>query len=449
MVGDDRQSTAFLHQVNRGFEQRLEGAQLVVDFDAKRLKDLSMELVLLASGGEVLGGFHQIACPGNAPVFADTGNGVGDFIGPLQFTVQAENPCQIFDGVRRRDISSGQSVALVHPHVQRRIEPGGESARALVELVGANAQVGQQAIDAADAVEAEEVARVPEVFRNQREPFIRQRVGVCIGVLIKPEQATVRVQRIENEAGMTATAERRVHVDSARKLRGTNPCDASVGQNRNVVGAGIHGLILVVGFEVLADFFGEGAEIKIFGVIEDALVVAGLAPEFNLLAEAGYDDLVVSRQLNAGVLEQQGGNVDAAGSVEFDVGGPLHEFALEQLVLAVVPAQPGHLAVHFIPFGLRVNHQAPFKNVAVNDQPIVQHGFQLLSQARRKHQAPFGVDFTRVFSEQIEHDRLEYQNYPRFPTFSHLMTLSPTLWKSFEDGSRDKSIGPRICRILV
>ena len=121
---------------------------------------------------------------------------------------------------------------------------------------------------------------------------------------------------------MTATAKRRVHVDSARKLRGTNPCDASVGQNRNVVGAGIHGLILVVGFEVLADFFGEGAEIKIFGVIEDALVVAGLAPEFNLLAEAGYDDLIIGRQLNAGVLEQQGGNVDAAGSVEFDVGGP-------------------------------------------------------------------------------------------------------------------------------
>ena len=74
-----------------------------------------------------------------------------------------------------------------------------------------------------------------------------------------------------------------------------------------MVGAGIHGLILVVGFEVLADFFGEGAEIKIFGVIEDALVVAGLAPEFNLLAEAGYDDLIVGRQLNAGVLEQQGG----------------------------------------------------------------------------------------------------------------------------------------------
>ena len=77
---------------------------------------------------------------------------------------------------------------------------------------------------------------------------------------------------------MTATAERSVHVDSARKLGGTNPCDASVGQNRNVVGAGIHGLILVVGFEVLADLFGEGAEIKVFSVVEDALVVAGLAP---------------------------------------------------------------------------------------------------------------------------------------------------------------------------
>ena len=106
---------------------------------------------------------------------------------------------------------------------KRRIEAGGESARALVELVGADAQVGQQSIDAAHPIQTEEVACVPEVFRNQREPFIRQRVGVCIGVLIKSEQATVRVQRIENEAGMTATAKRRVHVDSARKLRAPIP----------------------------------------------------------------------------------------------------------------------------------------------------------------------------------------------------------------------------------
>ena len=89
---------------------------------------------------------------------------MGDFIGPLQFAVQAEDPRQIFDGVSRRDISSGQPVALVHSHVQGRIEASGESARALVELVGADAQVGQQSIDAADTVEAEEVARVPEVF---------------------------------------------------------------------------------------------------------------------------------------------------------------------------------------------------------------------------------------------------------------------------------------------
>jgi hypothetical protein len=80
------------------------------------------------------------------------------------------------------------------------------------------------------------------------------------------------------------------------------------------------------------------------------------------------------------------------------MGGALHEFPLEELVFFIVSAQSRHLPIHFVPFRLWVDDQAFFEDVAVDHQAMLEYTVQLLSQPSRKHQTPFGVDFTIVFS---------------------------------------------------
>jgi hypothetical protein len=83
------------------------------------------------------------------------------------------------------------------------------------------------------------------------------------------------------------------------------------------------------------------------------------------------------------------------------MGGSLHEFSLKQLVFFVVAAQAGHLAIHLVPFGLRIDYKASFEDVTIHHETMLEYTAHLLSQTCRKHQAPLGVDFAIVFSEQI------------------------------------------------
>ena len=72
-------------------------------------------------------------------------------------------------------------------------------------------------------------------------------------------------------------------------------------------------------------------------------------------------------------------------------------------MLAVVTAELAHLGVDLVPFGLGVEDQATLEDVAVDHQTVVQHAVQLLAQLGREADAPFGVDPTVVFSEEVEH----------------------------------------------
>jgi hypothetical protein len=63
---------------------------------------------------------------------------------------------------------------------------------------------------------------------------------------------------------------------------------------------------------------------------------------------------------------------------------------------------------------------------------MMNHAVKLLSQFGGEHQTAFGVDATGVFSEQVEHGCISVnQKYAQSPTFSHSLTLSPTLWIKF------------------
>lgn len=65
-----------------------------------------------------------------------------------------------------------------------------------------------------------------------------------------------------------------VYISSVGTSGDTNPLDALVGENGGVVSSLVHGLVVAGGLEVITDFFGEGAEIKVFGVIDDRSVIA-------------------------------------------------------------------------------------------------------------------------------------------------------------------------------
>ena len=88
--------------------------------------------------------------------------------------------------------------ARVHPHVEVAVAAGAEAAFFGVELVGADAEVGEDAVHVLDAMQAQEVGGEAEVLGDELEPRVIRDVVGRVRIAVKPEQASLRSEPIED-----------------------------------------------------------------------------------------------------------------------------------------------------------------------------------------------------------------------------------------------------------
>lgn len=148
-----------------------------------------------------------------------------------------------------------------------------------------------------------EIAHVSKVLGKQREALVLRYVFVDIAVLVHAIDLPVRIQGVEHQTGMAPAAERSIHEYAALLATDAESFKARRCEDWDVVCSGVHESILVGGFDVFADLFGERTEVKIFHVVQHIAVVTVFAPHLDFFTQAGYDDLIVIWQFNPGMLE--------------------------------------------------------------------------------------------------------------------------------------------------
>ena len=112
-------------------------------------------------------------------------------MGLREFAKLTEEPGQLF-GLHAAQQGVGPfGQSGIHPHVEAAVAPGAEAAVLGVELVRADAQVGEDAVHLLHALEAKEVGGEPKVLRDEVEPRVVGDVVGCIGVAIESEQASL------------------------------------------------------------------------------------------------------------------------------------------------------------------------------------------------------------------------------------------------------------------
>ena len=75
---------------------------------------------------------------------------LGDVIGEFFFTVFPDDPCQVFFGIRIYNVFRAHRAVAVHPHVQRSIFFIRKAALRIVDLIGGNSDIKQDAVDLFD-----------------------------------------------------------------------------------------------------------------------------------------------------------------------------------------------------------------------------------------------------------------------------------------------------------
>jgi hypothetical protein len=87
---------------------------------------------------------------------------------------------------------------LVHPHIQVAFEAKGEAAGGFVELVAADAKIGQDTIYGSDFVQPKESSQVAKVVGQEPDAAVVGQVGPCILVLVEGEEFAVRSEPLQN-----------------------------------------------------------------------------------------------------------------------------------------------------------------------------------------------------------------------------------------------------------
>jgi len=108
-------------------------------------------------------------------------------------------------------VGSGNPSVGVHAHVEWAVESDGESALAFIELVRADAEVGQDAVHLFGAVQAKVVFDVAEVRGDEHQVWVLRQVVLGVGILIKGVELTGR-ELVQDGLAMTAAAKGHVNV---------------------------------------------------------------------------------------------------------------------------------------------------------------------------------------------------------------------------------------------
>lgn len=172
------------------------GVQLAVDLDAQRLEGALGGVSPTALGStrhdppeqldQASGGGERLASP-----LGDDGSDDGARVAFL--TELAQDPLQIGRLVGVEHLGGGRPTGLVHPHVQRGIDPIGEPALGLVELQRTHPEVKQCGVHRRDAQGVDDLGELVVDRVDQGDPVgIRSQPlsgeGQCLVVAVDPDQ---------------------------------------------------------------------------------------------------------------------------------------------------------------------------------------------------------------------------------------------------------------------
>src|SRR5687768_655520 len=141
VIGDDRQSRAFLQPLDALSQALFQGGQLVVDGDAQRLEDARDRLETVAARGD--GRFDDLAQPSRRDdgfPLALTHNRARDAAGMSLLPEIPQDPSEDINIGARQPVPC-RLPSGPHPHIQWSVLPVTEAARQIVDLSAGDAEV--------------------------------------------------------------------------------------------------------------------------------------------------------------------------------------------------------------------------------------------------------------------------------------------------------------------
>ena len=217
MVGYHRESSAGGEQFG-GSEQHLaQRVHFVVHFNTQCLKESRHVLFLPLALEKRLHGSQKILRCLYLRLLTCLDERCGYASRVLQFAVDVEDVGELFLVVRVHYLGSGASGALVHAHVERRVEAERESAFGVVEVVRRHAEVGQQTVDVVYLVVAHPVLQVSEVAAYERKAVAGVgNVALGVGVLVETVEVCAVGEPREYLARVPSATEGDIYINAAR-----------------------------------------------------------------------------------------------------------------------------------------------------------------------------------------------------------------------------------------
>jgi hypothetical protein len=119
-------------------------------------------------------------------------------------------------GVGVHHFKGGQLLPLVHTHIEVAFKTGAETPVGGIELVTANAEVGQNAINLGYFVQSAKPLQMPEIVRNKNDTIIIGHIipGICI--LVKNNHPPIGIEVFQNFQGMSAAAKGTINIHPFR-----------------------------------------------------------------------------------------------------------------------------------------------------------------------------------------------------------------------------------------
>ena len=146
MVGDNAQAPALLEGLGGSGEELLQGAHLVVYFDSQGLVHFGQVFMLRERRQGSRNGIAEVAGGEDLRLGACGNDELRKLVGAVHLTVDFEDPFQFFLRIRIDNVGSGLIALHIHSHIEGPVKAERETSFGGIELVGADAKVGQYSV---------------------------------------------------------------------------------------------------------------------------------------------------------------------------------------------------------------------------------------------------------------------------------------------------------------
>ena len=215
MVGHHAKPAARVEHLH-GLRQHLpQSLELAVHLYAQCLEYHCQRLVLAASGQVLLHGLLKVVGRQNTRTLRSPfsvlrspfHNALRYLLGIGQLAVKLHNALQLVHVSGVDQVGSRRTLAAVHTQIERTVHPCREASLGLVDLVARHAEVGQQAVNVAHAVEPQKVLEVCKVLVYQAETRVVDTIAGCVAVAVESVEASALTKARQDGARVTAAAE--------------------------------------------------------------------------------------------------------------------------------------------------------------------------------------------------------------------------------------------------